>query len=467
MLDGLIEILGAKAILTGDDTAKWQHDWTHSYHSTPLAVVRPANTQQVSDVVKWANKTGTTIVPVGGNTGLAGGTQNEGAVMVSLDRLNAIEDIRPNARLAIVGAGVILSTLHDAVDPHDLVFPMTFGAKGSATIGGMLSTNAGGSNVVRYGNTRDLCLGIEAVLPNGDIINLMSELHKDNSGLNLKHLLIGAEGTLGFITRAVLKLSPKPQAYATAMIGADTLGGGLELLNQMQTASGGAVEAFEYMPQAYIDAHLAMFPSARAPFTASHPANFLIEVGATAPLDCAPLADGSIPVVNQLENTLAGLLEDGAIQDAVVAQNETQRRAMWERREQAAEVVLTQGPVIQNDVAVPLDKMQSFLKQASAALAKVDAQAKDISVAHVGDGNIHYTVSPSKTEAAHKDRIVEAIETVVQSLGGSFSAEHGIGISKRNSMKRRKDAVALQTMKTIKAALDPNGIMNPGKVYPD
>jgi FAD/FMN-containing dehydrogenase len=467
MLDALSTFLDPAAILRGDDMAKWQSDWTHSYHSTPLAVVRPSNTMQVSDIVKWANTTGTAIVPVGGNTGLAGGTQNDGAVMISLDRMNQIDEIRPDARIAIVGAGVILSTLHDAVDAHDLIFPMTFGAKGSATIGGMLSTNAGGSNVLRYGNTRDLCLGIEAVLPNGEIINLMSELHKDNSGLNLKHLLIGAEGTLGLITRAVLKLSPKPRAYATAMVGAQTLGGGLTLLNTLQEATGGAVEAFEYMPQAYIKAHLDMFKTAKAPFDNPHPANFLIEVGATAPHDCAIQSDGSIPVVTQLETSLAALLETNDIQDAVVAQNEAQRRAMWERREQAAEVVLTQGPVIQNDVAVPLDQMQHFLDRASATLAQVDPDATDISVAHVGDGNIHYTVSPSSNDAAHKDKIVEAIEDVVQQICGSFSAEHGIGISKRNSMKRRKDPVALATMKTIKQALDPNGIMNPGKVYPD
>ena len=467
MLDALSTFLDPAAILRGDDMAKWQSDWTHSYHSTPLAVVRPSNTMQVSDIVKWANTTGTAIVPVGGNTGLAGGTQNDGAVMISLDRMNQIDEIRSDARIAIVGAGVILSTLHDAVDAHDLIFPMTFGAKGSATIGGMLSTNAGGSNVLRYGNTRDLCLGIEAVLPNGEIINLMSELHKDNSGLNLKHLLIGAEGTLGLITRAVLKLSPKPRAYATAMVGAQTLGGGLTLLNTLQEATGGAVEAFEYMPQAYIKAHLDMFKTAKAPFDNPHPANFLIEVGATAPHDCAIQSDGSIPVVTQLETSLAALLETNDIQDAVVAQNEAQRRAMWERREQAAEVVLTQGPVIQNDVAVPLDQMQHFLDRASATLAQVDPDATDISVAHVGDGNIHYTVSPSSNDAAHKDKIVEAIEDVVQQICGSFSAEHGIGISKRNSMKRRKDPVALATMKTIKQALDPNGIMNPGKVYPD
>jgi FAD/FMN-containing dehydrogenase len=467
MLDALSTFLDPAAILRGDDMAKWQSDWTHSYHSTPLAVVRPSNTMQVSDIVKWANTTGTAIVPVGGNTGLAGGTQNDGAVMISLDRMNQIDEIRPDARIAIVGAGVILSTLHDAVDAHDLIFPMTFGAKGSATIGGMLSTNAGGSNVLRYGNTRDLCLGIEAVLPNGEIINLMSELHKDNSGLNLKHLLIGAEGTLGLITRAVLKLSPKPRAYATAMVGAQTLGGGLTLLNTLQEATGGAVEAFEYMPQAYIKAHLDMFKTAKAPFDNPHPANFLIEVGATAPHDCAIQSDGLIPVVTQLETSLAALLETNDIQDAVVAQNEAQRRAMWERREQAAEVVLTQGPVIQNDVAVPLDQMQHFLDRASATLAQVDPDATDISVAHVGDGNIHYTVSPSSNDAAHKDKIVEAIEDVVQQICGSFSAEHGIGISKRNSMKRRKDPVALATMKTIKQALDPNGIMNPGKVYPD
>ncbi|WP_420861196.1 FAD-binding oxidoreductase [Algirhabdus cladophorae] len=467
MLDALREILGPNAVLSGDDTVKWRSDWTDSYHCTPLAVVRPKTTHDVSAVVQWANGTGTPIVPVGGNTGLSGGTFADGAVMISLDRLNQIEEVRPQSRVAIVGAGVILSNLHEAVDAHDLVFPLTFGAKGSAMIGGILSTNAGGSNVVRYGNTRDLCLGIEAVLPTGEIINLMSELHKDNSGLNLKHLLIGAEGTLGLITRAVLKLHPKPRAFATAMLAAKDLDAGLDVLNALQQATGGAVEAFEYMPRAYIDAHRAMFPAAPAPFADSYDVNILAEVGALAPRDARMMQDGSTPVVTHLEDTLAGFIENGLILDAVVAQNEGQRRAMWERREQAAEVVLTQGPVIQNDVALPLDRLQEFLTKASQVLATIDPEAHDISVAHVGDGNIHYTVSPSDTDPAHKDKIVEAIEKLVQDMRGSFSAEHGIGLSKRNSMKRRKDPIALNTMKAIKEALDPNGILNPGKVYPD
>jgi len=467
MHQDLQDIVGPAFVLTGTETEKWANDWTHSYPCKPLAVVRPNSTQQVSDLIKWANTTGTPVVPVSGNTGLAGGTHADGSIMISLDRMNQIEDIRPEARLAIVGAGVILSNLHDAVDTHSLVFPLTFGAKGSAMIGGVLSTNAGGSNVVRYGNTRDLCLGLEAVLPTGEIVNLMSELHKDNSGLNLKHLLIGAEGTLGLITRAVLKLHPKPRAFATAMLATKDLDAALSVLNALQQASGGAVEAFEYMPAAYITAHQAMFPTAKPPFEQDYAVTILAEVGALSEKDATAADDGSIPVVTQMQETLAAFIEDGLILDAVVAQNEAQRREMWERREQAAEVVLTQGPVIQNDVALPLDRLQEFLTKASPIVTAIDPAAHDISVAHVGDGNIHYTVSPSKTDPEHKDRIVEAIEELVQNMGGSFSAEHGIGLSKRNSMKRRKDPVAVQTMKAIKLALDPKNILNPGKVYPD
>ena len=210
--DQLMQIVGADYVVADDQLAPWSRDWSGAYQYTPLAVVRPANTQQVSQILRLANETGTAVVPVSGNTGLAGGAEAEGSIQLSLDRMNRIREIRPKARLAIVEAGVILSALHDAADGHDLIFPLTFGARGSAMIGGNLATNAGGSNVLRYGNARDLCLGLEVVLPSGEVMDLMSELHKDNSGYNLKHLMIGAEGTLGIITAAVLKLAPKPRA---------------------------------------------------------------------------------------------------------------------------------------------------------------------------------------------------------------------------------------------------------------
>ncbi|WP_319824750.1 FAD-binding oxidoreductase [Thalassovita sp.] len=466
MTKELQAIVGAANVLTGQDMARWSQDWIGKYHYTPLAVVRPANVQEVSDIVKWANWSGTKVVPVSGNTGLAGGAQAEGALMLSLDRMNAIREVRPSSRIAIVEAGAILSDVHDAAEAEGLIFPLTFGAKGSAMIGGVLSTNAGGSNVLRYGNTRDLVLGIEAVLPTGEIMEIMSELHKDNSGYNLKHLLIGAEGTLGIITAAVLKLHPRPRAYATAMVAAPSLTAALTLLNRLQEVTGGAVEAFEYMPREHIEIHTQIKPGAREPFDAPHEVNLLVEVGATAPRDATPGDDGQIPVVAYLEDILAEMFEDGSVLDAVVAQNEAQRREMWERREAAAEIAMSRRPVINNDIALPLDQVAPFLDLMLPRLHQVDPGARPIIVAHLGDGNIHYTVWPGSQDEAVHDAIMEAVEDEVLKLGGSFSAEHGIGTSKLSSMRRRKNAVALQAMKAIKAALDPNDILNPGKLLP-
>ena len=467
ILHQLRDILGAEHVLTGADTARWTQDWTGSYPSSPLAVARPANTAQVSQIMALAHATRTPVSPVSGNTGLTGGAQSVGGLKLSLDRMNRIREIRPAGRIAIVEAGVILSALHAAADVHDLIFPLTFGARGSAMIGGVLSTNAGGSNVLRYGNTRDLCLGIEVVLADGRIMNLMSELHKDNSGLNLRHLIIGAEGQLGIITAAVMKLRPKPKAYATAMVAVPTLDDALSLLHKMQDLTGGAVEAFEYMPRSYITEHLAMFPDARAPFAESYDVNIMIEVGATALHDAAPLLDGTVPVVNLLETTLGHMLENGTLLDAVIAQSEGQRREMWARREAAADIMQHRMPFVDTDVAVPLDRVAAFLATVVARVHAVDPAAGDFCVAHLGDGNLHYTVFPSTDDPTLAEALREAVEDVVLAFGGSFSAEHGIGQSKLGSMARRKDPVALDVMRAIKAALDPLGILNPGKVIPD
>ncbi|THD72073.1 FAD-binding oxidoreductase [Thalassobius vesicularis] len=466
MIDELKQIVGAANVLTGADMARYASDWTGKYVSQPLAVARPANTAEVSALVKWANRTGTPVVPVSGNSGLAGGTKADGALMISLERLKAIRDIRPQARMAIVEAGVILSDVHNAVEAQGLIFPLTFGAKGSAMIGGVLSTNAGGSNVLRYGNTRDLVLGIEAVLPTGEVMDIMSELHKDNSGYNLRHLLIGAEGTLGIITAAVLKLHPKPRAYATAMVAAPSLPAALDLLNRLQEVTGGCVEAFEYMPRLHIEVHKEIKPGAREPFDEPHEINILVEVGVTAPRDAIPGPDGQAPVAAYLEQVLADMFEEGAVLDAVVAQNEAQRREMWERREAAAEISLSRKPAIVSDIAVPLDKVDTFLTIMETRLPQVDPGARPVIVSHLGDGNIHYSVWPASQDEQVHDAIIEAVEEEVRKLGGSFSAEHGIGVSKLPSMRRRKNPVALAAMRAIKAALDPNGILNPGKLLP-
>ncbi len=464
--DALATIVGPDHVLTGEDAAPFSRDFLGGYHWQPIAVVRPADTDQVARVMRACHGAGVPVVPVGGNTGLAGGTAAQGAVMVSLARMNRIRAINPDARTAEVEAGVILDQLHAAAGERGLSFPMTFGARGSCMIGGMLSTNAGGSNVLRYGNTRALTLGIEVVLADGRVLNLMSALHKDNTGYDLKDLFIGAEGTLGIITAAVLKLVVRPRAHATAMVATRDLRAALDLLNRLQEATGGAVEAFEYMPADYIARHLALHPEARPPFAQTHPVNILVELGVTAPRDATPGPDGALPVVRLLEDTLADLMQAGALDDAVIARNEAERAEMWARREAAAEILMSCAPRVDTDIALPLDAVAVFLERMAPALARLDSAARPVLVAHLGDGNIHYSVEISRDDPALKEAITERIEDEVKALGGSFSAEHGIGLSKRGTMRRRKDPVALEVMRAIKAALDPDNIMNPGKVLP-
>ncbi len=463
----LTALLGASHVLTGADCAGHVGDWTGKYTADPLAVVRPANTADVSAVLRLAAKHGVAVVPISGRTGLVGGAMTRGGLMISTERMNRIREICPDARIAVVEAGVILDRLHAAADAEGLYFPLWFGARGSAMIGGVLSTNAGGSNVLRYGSTRALCLGLEVVLADGRVLNLMSELHKDNSGYDLRNLFIGAEGTLGIITSAVMKLVPRPKAYATATLAARSLPDALVLLNRLREATGGAVEAFEYMPETYMRRLAEARPDIRQPFTPRQAVNILVEVGATAPRDATPGPDGEVPVTLLLQEVLAEMMAAGMVLDAEIAQSEAQRRVMWERRELAAEITFARKPSIDTDVALPLDKVDIFLKRMAARLPDLDPGAEDICVAHLGDGNVHYTVFPSRDDPALSDQVVEAVEDEVQALRGSFSAEHGVGLSKRPSMARRKDPVALDVMRSLKAALDPENRMNPGKIIPD
>lgn len=466
MLDDIRAIVGDRYLLTGDAAAPWAVDATGKVQAAPFAVARPASTAEVAALIRWAAAAGRAVVPAGGLTGLTGATAAGGALVISLDRMNRVREIREEARTVTVEAGVILTKLHETVEARGLSFPLTFGARGSCMVGGFLSTNAGGSNVLRYGNTRDLVLGIEAVLPSGEVLDLMTGLHKNNSGYDLRHLLIGAEGTLGIITAAVLKLVPKPCAHATAMLAPRDLPAALTILNAVQEDSGGAVEACEFMPGDYVEAYARLHPEHGMPFDAPHPVNVLMELGSTVPRDSTPGPDGAVPLVARFEAILERFLEEGLLVDAVVARSEAQRRVMWARREAAAEVAGTRSPRVTNDVAVEVDRMDEFISRADAVLARVDPGAGRSIVAHLGDGNIHYTVWPGTLDEAEQDRMVEAIEDIVVDMRGSFSAEHGIGSFKLNSMARRKSPVALETMRAIKAALDPQGIMNPGKLLP-
>lgn len=467
LIADLTQALGAAHVMTGAECAGHTGDWTGSYTADPVAVVRPANTAEVVICMRLAAKHGVAVVPISGRTGLVGGAMTRGGLMISTERMNRIREIRPQARIAVVEAGVILDSLHQAAEAEDLYFPLWFGARGSAMIGGVLSTNAGGSNVLRYGSTRALCLGLEVVLADGRVLNLMSELHKDNAGYDLRNLFIGAEGTLGIITAAVMKLVPRPRAYATATLAARSLPDALTLLNRLRVETGGAVEAFEYMPESYMRRLHEARPDIRQPFTPRRDVNILVELGAVAPRDATPNAAGEVPVAELLTEILADMMEEGSVLDAEIAQNEAQRRAMWERRELAAEITFTRKPAIDTDIAVPVDQVDTFLQRMAARLPDLDKSAEDICVAHLGDGNVHYTVFPTRDDPALYDKVVEAVEDEVQALHGSFSAEHGVGLSKRASMARRKDPVALAVMRSVKAALDPDNRMNPGKVIPD
>ena len=466
LLSDLTAALGPANVLQGPDTAKYAKDWTGKFTANPIAVARPANTVEVAETLRIAARHHTPVVPVSGLTGIVGGAMTNGGLMLSVERLNKIRQLNPTARTATVEAGVILSSLHDAADAQNLYFPLWFGARGSAMIGGVLSTNAGGSNVLRYGSTRALCLGLEVVLADGRILNLMTALHKDNSGYDLKDLFIGAEGTLGVITAAVMKLVPKPRAYATAMLSVRSLPDALTLLNRLQESTGGAVEAFEFMPKSYMQRMAQSRPDIRQPFTPMPDVTILLEIGATAPRDAMPDDDGSLPVVTQLESTLADMLAEGTLLDAQIAQNEAQRRAMWHIRELAAEITYARKPAIDTDVSLPLDQIAIFLIQIHARLPGLDAGADTFTVGHLGDGNLHFTVFPTRDDPILADAVVSAIEDEVEALNGSFSAEHGVGLSKRASMARRKDPVALDVMRSLKAALDPDNRMNPGKILP-
>ena len=466
LIDDLAAALGRGNVLSGSDTDRYARDWMGKYHGAPVAVVRPGTTAEVAACLRVAAAHGVAVVPISGNTGLVGGTMTTGGLMVSLERMNRIRAVKRDARLVVAEAGVILSRLHDAAEAEGLYFPLWFGARGSAMLGGVLSTNAGGSNVLRYGSTRSLCLGLEVVLADGRVLNLMSELHKDNSGYDLKQMFIGAEGTLGIITAAVMKLVPAPKAHATAMVAARSLGDALVLLNRMQEATGGRVEAFEFMPRTYSDRLRVARPDLGLPFDAIPEVTILIEAATTVATEAHPDDAGEVPLVGLLERVLADMLEADLIQDAVLARSEQQRRAMWARREAAAEITVGLTPAVDTDVCLPLDRVEGFLSEALRRLEALDPGLKTLTVAHLGDGNLHFTVFPTRDDPVLKDRVLEVVEDVVEAMGGSFSAEHGVGLSKLNSMARRKNPVALEVMRSLKRALDPQGQMNPGKVIP-
>lgn len=456
-------IIGARNLLTDSvDMAPYLKEWRDLFTGKARAVARPSSTAQVAALLALARETGTPIVPQGGNTGLVGGqipVADGREIILSLGRMDKVRSIDPVSDTIIVEAGVTLSRVQDAADGADRLFPLSLASEGSCTIGGNLSTNAGGTAVLAYGNSRDLCLGLEVVLADGRIWNGLRTLRKDNTGYDLKNLFIGAEGTLGVITAASLKLFPKPKARATAFLAVDSPDQALALLHLARAEAGQQLTTFEIMPRFGVEVVLRHAPGARDPLGAPSPWYVLMELS-------SPGADGLDATVERL---LEAALDQGVISDAVLAASESQRQDLWRIREAMSEVQRFEGGSIKHDVSVPVAAVPDFLAEAIALVIRMIPGCRPLPFGHLGDGNIHFNIT--QPEGADKaaflarwDEINAVVHAVVSSFHGSISAEHGIGRLKRHLLPGVKDPVELALMRAIKATLDPTGILNPGAV---
>ena len=464
LLDALRAVVGSAGLLTEHEAmAPYLTDWRKLYHGNALAVVRPRSTEEVSRIVALASEADVTIVPQGGNTGLAGGgTPRSGGsnLVLSLEGMNRIREIDAVNHTITVEAGCILQQVQDAAAAADRLFPLRLGAEGSCRIGGNLSTNAGGIAVLRYGNMRDLALGLEVVLPDGRIWNGLRALRKDNTGYDLKHLFIGAEGTLGIITAAVLKLFPRPRERVTAFVAAASLEASLALLGRLRAASGDSLTSFELIPRIALEMAVAHVPGSFDPFPDPHEAYLLIEL--TSSRENSGLAVAA-------EEALSQAMEDGLVLEATIAQNETQAAAIWFLREAIVEAQRPAGASIKHDVAVPVSAVPAFLREASAAVEAAEPGVRVYAFGHLGDGNIHFNLmQPTGMRpedfTAQTPRLNRVVHDIVARYQGSISAEHGLGQLRREEVRRYKPGIEFELMERIKAALDPKGIMNPGKV---
>jgi D-lactate dehydrogenase (cytochrome) len=457
-------IVGDKHALTDAvDIAAYATDWRKRYEGAPLAVVRPGTTAEVAAVVKACAETRTAIVPQGGNTGLCGGATPDASgkqVIVSLGRMNRIRGIDPLNNTMTVEAGCVLASLQQAADEADRLFPLSLAAEGSCAIGGNLSTNAGGVQVLRYGNTRELVLGLEVVLPSGEVWDGLRGLRKDNTGYDLKHLFVGAEGTLGIITAVVLKLFPKPRSQATAVAALATPRAALKLLEHVQAHCGDRLTGFELMSAICLELVRKHFPRVAMPFAASYPQYALIELSDT---------QGGMAVGEMLEATLADAIESGLALDAVVAASVEQAKNLWALRENVSEAQAAEGQNIKHDISIPISRIGDFIEVTDAKLAAAFPGVRMVTFGHLGDGNLHYNVTHPEggdqaAFVARTEEVNRVVHDSVAEFGGSISAEHGIGQYKRDELLRYKSPVEMELMRAVKRAVDPLGIMNPGKV---
>ena len=462
-------LLGEKRVVTdANDIAPWLSDWRGRYHGAAAAILQPETTRQVAAAVQLAANLSVPLVPQGGNTSMVGGATpppDGSALVLSLRRMNHIRSLSPQDNLAVCEAGVILSNLHDAAAAAGRRFPLSLGAKGSATIGGLISTNAGGTQVLRHGTMRALVEGLEAVLPDGSIFHGLDALKKDNRGYDIKQLLIGAEGTLGIITAASLRLVPAIAARAVAWIGVPSPTEALALLRLCEAHLGDSVEGFEVIADDGLGHVLSHIPGTRCPIATRTPWHVLIEIDHGDLRDPGP--------AERLEGALATALEQGIAVDAAIAANEAQADAFWRIRESLSESERAQGPALQYDISVPVARMPAFMVDAAAAAERAFPGTTASSFGHLGDGNIHFHVrAPRGTAdgpawiAAQGLAINAFVHDAVVAAGGSISAEHGIGQMKRAELGRLASPARLHALRAIKAAFDPQGIMNPDKLIP-
>ncbi|PZU87391.1 MAG: hydroxyacid dehydrogenase [Shinella sp.] len=463
-LKAFVAIVGeANALTAPTDIAPYLVESRGLYHGSSPLVLKPGSTQEVSAIMALASRTGTPIVPAGGRTGHVGGqVPRDGLsdVVLSLERMNRIREIDISGDVIVADGGAILADIQKAAAEHDRLFPLSLGSEGSCRIGGNLSTNAGGTAVLAYGNVRQLCLGLEVVLPTGEIWDGLRRLKKDNSGYDLRDLFIGAEGTLGIITGAVLKLFPRPRGHQVAFVGLASPNDALALFERASTLCGSALTGFEIMPRIGIDFTTKHIAGVRDPLPSPHPWYALIDISTS---DSAETA----------ERMIAGLLEEthdtGLVKDAVVASSLAQQEAFWRLRESMSDAQKPEGGSIKHDVSVPVSSVPRFLADADAAVMARMPDARIVSFGHLGDGNIHYNISQpvgaDKAEFIARWREMNAIvHAVVHAHGGSISAEHGVGQLKRDELAASRPAIETELMKRIKLAFDPAGIMNPGKM---
>jgi FAD/FMN-containing dehydrogenase len=453
-------IVGDKyAVTSRDDIAPYLTEERNLYQGRSPLVLRPGSTAEVAAICKLASLTRTALVPQGGNTGLVGGqTPHHGEVVLSLRRLDKIRNVDTQSNTMTCEAGVVLANAQQQADAVDRLFPLSLGSEGSCTVGGNLSTNAGGTTALAYGVARDLALGIEVVLADGRIISNLSKLKKDNTGYDLRDLFIGAEGTLGVITAAVLKLFPKPRAVETAFVGLASPTAALKLLEISQTEAAGTLTSFELIADICIDFCVKHGPNIRDPLSGKHLWYVLMEISSQR--DDAR---------DTLEAILSHAMEDGVVDDAVIAANLDQRAAFWKLREVISPVQKSEGGSIKHDVSVPVAAVPDLIAEANAAVVKLIPGARPFPFGHLGDGNIHYNISQpvggdKATFMARWNDVHNVVHGIVARLGGSISAEHGIGVMKRDELPHFKDTVALDVMRTIKTTFDPLNILNPGKV---